>query len=96
MADFNKAYLNYPDVQFLMVNATDGYSETVSSAKSYVESQGYSFNVYFDTKSEAVNAYHVSGFPTSYFINADGELVARAVGMIDYATLLEGIGMITN
>ena len=95
MADFNQAYYKYPDIQFLMVNATDGVYETISSAKKYVAQEGYDFDVFFDTKEEAVNAYYVTGFPTTYFIDANGRLVARAVGMIDLETLEVGIGMIT-
>ena len=95
MADFNQAYYKYPDIQFLMVNATDGVYETIASAKKYVAQEGYDFDVFFDTKEEAVNAYYVTGFPTTYFIDANGRLVARAVGMIDLETLEVGIGMIT-
>ena len=71
-------------------------SKTIKQIQNYVEKQGYSFSVFFDTKGEAINAYHVSGFPTTYFINANGDLEARAVGMLDYETLVEGIGMITE
>ena len=95
MPDFNQAYHKYPDIQFLMVNATDGVYETVTSAKNYVAQEGFDFDVFFDTTEEAVNDYNVTGFPTTYFIDANGRLVARAVGMIDLETLEVGIGMIT-
>lgn len=96
MPDFNKAFKEYPDVQFMMIDAADGYQETVDKAKDYVEKQGFEFDVFFDTKMEAVNAYFVSGFPATYFIDKDGNLVAGANGMIDYETLLRGIDMITQ
>ncbi len=96
MPDFNRAYKNNPDVTFLMVNATDNSSETVSKAKKYVSDNGFSFPIFFDTEQKAINAYHVSGFPTTYFLDENGTIVARAVGMIDYDTLMTGIGMITN
>jgi thiol-disulfide isomerase/thioredoxin len=96
MADFNKAYANHPEVQFLMVNATDGERETIASAKKYVEQNGYDFNVFFDVNSDAVNTYGITGFPTTYFIDKDGNLIARGVGMLDYETLEQGIGMITK
>ena len=96
MADFNKAYANYPNVQFLMVNATDGERETVASAKKYVEQNGYDFDVFFDVNGDAVNTYGITGFPTTYFIDKDGNLIARGVGMLDYETLEQGIGMITE
>lgn len=94
MPDFDDAYSTYPDVQFLMVNATDGVQETMEAAKKYVENEGYRFDVFFDTQLEAVNAYHITGFPSTYFIDKDGNIVTRNVGMIDYETLEKGINMI--
>lgn len=94
MPDFNKAYKEFPDIQFLMVNATDGVKETKEKATKYVNEQGFNFPIFFDTKGEAVNNYHVTGFPTTYFIDADGNLVTYASGMIDYETLKRVIDMI--
>ena len=94
MPDFNKAYKNYPEVQFLMINATDGVQETMSAAKKYVEDEGFEFDVFFDTKLEAVNNYRITGFPATFFIDEDGNLVTRGNGMLDYDTLVRGIEMI--
>lgn len=96
MPDFDEAYNAYPEVQFLMVNMTDGSRETVASAKEHVESQGYSFPVLFDTEYSAAYAYYVTSLPVTYFIDKDGRPVAYASGMIDAATLEQGIGMITE
>ena len=41
MPDFETAYQNYDDVQFLMVNMTDGARETMESAQAHVAQQGY-------------------------------------------------------
>ena len=87
MPDFNKAYEKYPDVQFMMINATDGVQETVDSAKAYIEDNGFAFDVFFDTELEAVNNYYVTGFPATFFIDADGYVVAQGNGMIDYEIL---------
>lgn len=94
MPDFNEAYKNHPEVQFLMVNATDGVQETPEKAKSYVTEQGFEFDVFFDTNQEAVNNYHISGFPATYFIDRDGTIVAQKIGMIDKDTLENEINMI--
>ena len=51
---FDNAYEKYKDeVEFLMVNLTDGYSETVDKVKKYVKDNGYTFPVYYDTKYSA-------------------------------------------
>lgn len=96
MPDFDKAYEAYPEVQFLMVNATDGVQETMESAQEYIQQEGFQFDVFYDTQLEAVNAYYVTGFPATYFIDAQGNLVTRSRGMLDYNTLVKGIGMITE
>lgn len=96
MPDFNEAFKKYPDVVFLMVNATDGYQETIASAKEYFENEGFDFDIYFDTKGEAVNAYYVTGFPSTYFIDKNGDIVTYANGMIDYESLEKGIKLITE
>ena len=96
MPDFNIAFEKYPDVEFLMLNATDGYQETIESAKKYYENEGFDFNIYFDTNSQAVNNYGITGFPTTIFIDKDGYVVASAGGMIDLETLEKGIEMIKD
>ena len=94
MPDFNKAYKEFPEVQFLMVNATDGVQETKEKAEAYVKENGFDFEVFFDTNREAVTNYQVTGYPATFFVDADGNLVTYASGMIDYETLKKGIGMI--
>ncbi len=96
MPDFETAYQNYDDVQFLMVNMTDGTRETVESAQAHVEQQGYTFPVYFDTNLDAADTYRAYSLPMTFFIDKDGKLVAHATGMIDAETLQRGISMISS
>ena len=97
MPDFNEAYETYKDeIEFLMVNMTDGSRETIEVASSFIAESGYTFPVYYDTDYSAAITYSVSSLPTSYFLNAEGELVTYARGAIDGATLEKGIGMILN
>ena len=96
MPDFNKAFENHPDIQFMMVNATDGVQETIATAKDFIEKQGFGFDVFFDTDMEAVTNYGVTVYPMTFFIDANGDLVTYANGMIDYATLEKGIEMISK
>jgi len=97
MPDFNEKYAELGgDVHFVMVNMTDGRRETVETASAFIEKNGYDFPVLFDTKSEAAMTYGAYSLPTSFFINAEGHVIAQAVGAIDAATLQRGIDMITN
>ena len=94
MPDFNEKYQELGDeIHFLMVNLTDS-SEEKKNALSLLAQKGYTFPVYFDTDIDAANAYYVSSIPATYFINAEGHLIARASGAINAATLMKGINMI--
>lgn len=97
MPDFQDAFKEYGDqIQFMMVNLTDGSQETLESGSAYVAEQSYTFPVFYDIDISAAMAYSTSSIPASYFVNADGNLAAYAVGMIDRSALDTGIGMILN
>ncbi len=97
MPDFNEAYKEYPDVQFLMVNATDGKHETVEIAKSYIEQEQYDFDVFFDTVDRnAVRTYNVSNYPQTLFIDKEGNIVSQRIGMLSKDILVQEIEKITE
>lgn len=91
MPHFDKMYKEYGnEIQFMMVNLT-GDSETVDTASSYIESEGYSFPVYYDTDGEGASAYSVYSIPATYFIDAKGNIVSQAQGALDESTLQKAI-----
>ena len=97
MPDFNAAHEALGDqVQFLMVNMTDGSRETVETADKFIADAGYSFPVLYDKDMDAASVYGVYSIPSTYFIAADGTAVARASGAIDADTLQKGIDMINT
>ena len=95
MPDFDEVYKEYgEDIHFVMVNLTDGMRETKEGAESFIDGEGYTFPIYFDTESEAAMAYGAYSIPVTYFIDAEGNLVAQGMGALDRATLQQGIDMI--
>lgn len=95
MPEFNEKYLELKDdVEFLMVNMTDGSRETVETAKAYIEEQGFSFPVFYDTDIDAAMAYSVYSLPATYLIDTDGNVEAHAIGAISGEILQQGIDMI--
>ena len=95
LPDFEDAYKKYDgEVVFLMVNLTDNQMETVEVAKDFIKTHGYTFPVYYDVNYQAATVYGIRSIPQTYFINAEGEAVASATGMISAAQLEQGIGMI--
>ena len=95
MPDFEEAYKERGDeIQFLMENLTDGYQETMESATEYIQEQGFTFPVFYDTESNAANTYATYSIPMTFFIDSEGYMVARATGALDSATLKKGLDMI--
>ena len=92
MPAFNDKYLEYKDkIAFMMVNLTDGYQETVSSAKKFLDSTDYEFPVYFDTDLNGAYTYGISSVPQTFFIDADGILITGVTGSLSETVLQKGI-----
>ena len=97
MPDFQDKYEELgEDIQFLMINMTDGERETVRSASDFITDQGYTFPVLYDTDLEAANTYGAYSIPMTIFIDGNGYIKAYASGAIDGETLQMGIDMITE
>ncbi len=88
MPAFEKAAAEFGDkVVFMMINVTDGYSETKEAAMEFVEKNGFSFPVYYDTDLSATYAYGASSLPATAFVKANGELMKGQIGMMSEETL---------
>ncbi|NMA93812.1 MAG: TlpA family protein disulfide reductase [Clostridiales bacterium] len=92
LGDFDEAAAEYgDDVVFMMVNLTDGSRDTVEGVKDFVEKEGYSFPLYFDTEYSASKAYGVRSIPSTVFVDAEGNFVAGYTGAMSKSTLEEYI-----
>ena len=93
MPEFEEAYTKYgEDIHFVIVNLTDGRSETVESASGYIAEMGYTFPVYYDTQMDAAYTYGISSIPMTVFIDDEGVITGGQVGMISAEALEENIG----
>lgn len=91
MPEFNAVYEELGgEVTFLMVHV----GADMESGKEKVTEGGYTFPVVFDAESAAAAIYGVSAFPTSFFIDKDGNLAAYYVGMMERNLLQQGIDLI--
>lgn len=91
MPEFNAKYEELEgEVTFLMVHV----GADMDAGKEKVTEGGYTFPVVFDKDSQAAAFYGVSAFPTSFFIDKEGNLQAYYVGAMDGDLLQQGINMI--
>jgi len=85
---------NRKQVTFMMVDLTDGQSETVSQGKAYLQSKGFTFPAYFDTKQEAAGAYNLTAIPQTYLIDRNGYIVKHINGAAQEQELRQGLALI--
>lgn len=91
MPEFNAAYERLGgEVTFLMVHE----GAAVDDGKEKVTEGGYTFPVVFDVDSSAGNMYGITAFPTTFFIDKDGNLQAYYMGAMDANLLQQGIDLI--
>ena len=84
ITEFIDAYKKYgEEVEFLMVNLTDGQTDTVESVKEFVTKNKYDFPLYFDTEYSATNAYQIYSIPQTLFVDEKGNIQNLYIGMID-------------
>ena len=87
MPDFNEKYLEYKDsIHFVMVNLTDGKSETPDNAQDFLKANGYVFPLYHDLAQNAARTYKIYSIPLTLFINADGSLFTTHTGAMNEKT----------
>ena len=97
MPDFQEKFEELGDeIQFLMINVTDGARETVEIASAFIQEQEYTFPVFYDTEYNASNTYGVYSLPMTILIDGEGYIAGYASGTIDGETLQMGIDMITE
>ena len=95
MPEFQSFYEQYgEDIHFVLVNLTDGHQETVASASAFLDENGYTLPVYYDTDIDAAMKYGVSAVPVSYFIDAEGYFAAWAQGALSEDMLRQGVDLL--
>lgn len=92
MPDFQETYDAYKDqVNFLMIQSTDGSRETKEMGQAYIQEEGFTFPVYYDENREAVYLYSVYSLPTTILLDAEGRVAAYNPGLVEKEPLTAAI-----
>lgn len=92
---FEKAYHEYgEEVEFVMVDLTDGVSETVRTVRQFMSANGYTFPVHYDTEGNAAASYGAYSIPMTFFIDDDGVPQGQYIGTIPEDKLFEQIDLL--
>ncbi len=89
MPDYQALYEKYGDkVQFVMLDSAENARE-VAAAHDFVEAQGFTFPVFYDSNRELQEFFSVAAYPTTIVIGADGEVLSNKPGRIVVASFDE-------
>ncbi|MGH4121112.1 TlpA family protein disulfide reductase [Clostridium sp.] len=84
MPDIEKVYNETKDSDLVILAINVG--ESRDAAKSFIDDNKFSFKVLLDSDENTSNQYKLTGYPTSYFIDTEGNIVSTKIG---YMTLEE-------
>ena len=91
MPEFNAAYERLGgEVTFLMVHE----GAAVEKGKDKVLDGGYTFPVVFDVDGSAGDLYGINAYPTTFFVDKEGNLQAYYIGAMDGDLLQQGLDII--
>lgn len=82
------------EVTFLMVNCTTDSRETEEKAKAFISESGYTFNVLYDLDGEAQYTFGVSSYPSTLFVDAEGNAIKGYSGSMSEQNLRDAIELI--
>ncbi len=89
--DILKTYEDRVNLVVVHVNNQAGGQREVTR---YLDGEEFSFVPYFDETGDTARAYDIEKFPTTFFINAEGHLKARAKGPADLEQLPQAMEVI--
>lgn len=74
------AYIHEIDVKFLFINAWERVDNKKENAEKFMKENNYTFHVLLDDENSVIEKYKVSGIPTKFVIDKDGNIRFKSVG----------------
>jgi peroxiredoxin len=69
-----------PDVKFLFVNTWQSEADKKKNAADFIAKKKYTFQVLLDDNDDVVTNFKVSGIPTKFILDKNGNVRFRSVG----------------
>lgn len=94
MPEFQKLYdelSESEDAVLLMLNQTDGQRETEKKANNYIEEEGLTFPILYDTGEVGGSIFGINSIPTTVVIDREGRLSDYVLGRTEYSKVAQMI-----
>lgn len=73
-------YASNDKVKFIFVNAWERVTEKKQNAEEFLEKKKYTFHVLMDYENEVIGKFGVSGIPTKFILDKNGNIRFKSVG----------------
>jgi peroxiredoxin len=94
MKEAVEKYESTGKAKFLFVNTWENVEDKVKNASDFIKKNSYPFHVLMDEKNEVVSAFKVSGIPTKFIIDGNGNVRFKSVGFSgNTSEMVEEIGI---
>jgi len=87
MSYIQEIYEEWSDKGLVLLAINIG--ESSSKAEEFLQSNNLSFTVLLDTKQAIAQRYHITGIPTTFFIDKDGIIQGKVIGAFQNKTQIE-------
>jgi len=81
MPEIEKLYEETKDSDLVIVAVEIG--EPLTTVKSFIDSNKYNFKVLLDSDQSVASKYGISSIPTSFFIDAEGNIISKRIGAMN-------------
>lgn len=81
MPEIQKLYEETENSDLVIISVEIG--EPLSTVKSFIASNKYSFKVLLDSDQSVATKYNIASIPTSYFIDIDGNIISKRMGAMN-------------
>ena len=86
MPAIQKLHENYgEEIEIIAVNL----EEQKKKVKKYLENENLNFTVLLDKNKKAANKYLIRAIPTSYFLDENGVIIEKHMGILNYQNMKE-------
>ena len=92
MPTFEKVYNEYKDkVEFILIDVLDNSEETKENGIKYRNDMNLTMPIYFDRGHTVIAKFGAPGFPTTYFIDKEGNINKVRASALTEAILVQSI-----
>jgi len=82
---------NWSGNDLVVLAVADNKDETFDTVTQFIQQEGYSFRVLYDSAGEAKNLYNLTMWPTTFFIDRNGIIKEIKVGSFENQAQIENI-----